>query len=142
VLWLKLAEQSKQLELQARQFKALEERLNTNSRHSSKPPSADPELRKTKASSGKKAGGQPGHWGSGRKLFSEAQVDQTHVVYPDRQCECGGKVKATHLHQRHQTIDIPPVKPQITEYPLLWGYARLAASPMRRCCLPGCLVTW
>lgn len=120
-MWLKLAEQSKQIEAQAAQIKALEEKLNTNSRNSSKPPSTDQKAGKKKRGSGKKAGGQPGHIGCGRRLFPAAQVDQTHHLYPPRHCECGGKVRATRLHQRHQTMDIPPIKPQITEYRLFAG---------------------
>ena len=132
VLWLKLAEQSKQIEAQAAQIeaqaaqiKALEEKLNTNSRNSSKPPSTDQGAGKgtgkKKTRSGKKAGGQPGHVGRGRSFFPAEQVDQTHPLYPPRHCECGGKVRATRLHQRHQTMDIPPIKPQITEYQLFAG---------------------
>ena len=128
VLWLKLAEQSNQIEAlvlqveaQAKQIKALEEKLNTNSRNSSKPPSTDPRSGKKKTGSGKKAGGQPGHVGRGRTFFSEEQVDQTHLLYPERQCGCGGKVSITRLHRRHQTIDIPQIKAHITEYQLYAG---------------------
>lgn len=128
VLWRKLAEQSKQIEAQAKQIKALEERLNTNSRNSSKPPSTDPRFGKKKTGSGKKAGGQPGHVGHGRPLFSEAQVDQTHLLYPERQCACGGKVRTTRLHHRHQTIEIPQIKPQITEYRLFAGACQVCGK--------------
>ena len=135
VLWLKLAEQSKQVEAlvlqveaQAKQIEALQEKLNTNSRNSSKPPSTDPRSGKKKTGSGKKAGGQPGHVGRGRTFFSEEQVDQTHLLYPERQCECGGKVRATRLHQRHQTIDIPQIKPQITEYRLFAGACQVCGK--------------
>jgi len=135
VLWLKLAEQSKQIEAlvlqveaQAKQIKALEEKLNTNSRNSSRPPSTDQGSGKKKTGSGKKAGGQPGHAGRGRTFFSEEQVDQTHLLYPDRQCECGGKVGTTRLHQRHQTIDIPRIKPQITEYRLYAGACQVCGK--------------
>ena len=128
VLWLKLAEQSKQIEAQAARIKSLEEKLNTNSRNSSKPPSMDHGAGKKKTRSGKKAGGQPGHVGRGRVFFSEAQVDQTHLLYPPRQCECGGKVRSTRLHQRHQTMDIPPLKPQITEYRLFAGACQVCGK--------------
>ena len=128
VLWLKLAEQSKQIEAQAAQIKALEEKLNTNSRNSSKPPSTDLKAGKKKSGSGKKAGGQPGHVGRGRTFFSEEQVDQTHLLYPPRQCECGGKVRTTRLHRRHQTMDIAPIKPQITEYRLFAGACQVCGK--------------
>ena len=128
VLWLKLAEQGNQIEAlvlqveaQAKQIKALEEKLNTNSRNSSKPPSTDPGSGKKSTGSGKKAGGQPGHAGRGRSLFTAEAIDQAHALYPAKQCGCGGKVSITRLHRHHQTIDIPQIKAHITEYQLYAG---------------------
>jgi transposase len=123
-LWLKLLEQSKVIEEQGRRIKELEEKLNTNSRNSSRPPSTDKGPGKKKSGSGKKAGGQPGHTGKGRALFTEEQIDRTQSCYPNRQCECGGAVNTTRLGRRHQTIDIPEIKPFITEYRLYAGVCR------------------
>jgi transposase len=55
-------------------IKALEERLHSNSRNSSKPPSTDhggKSGKKGRVKSGKKAGGQPGHVGKGRELVEK-----------------------------------------------------------------------
>jgi transposase len=122
-LWLKLIEQSKRMEEMAKRIVELEEKLGTNSRNSSKPPSTENHKvsNKKSAGSGKKAGGQPGHQGKGRTLFTEDQITHTQACYPHKQCDCGGEVKTTRLNWRHQTIDIPEIKPHITEYRLYAG---------------------
>lgn len=122
-LWLKLIEKSKRMEEMAKRIVELEEKLNTNSRNSSKPPSTEihKETNKKSAGSGKKAGGQPGHQGKGRALFTEDQITHTQSCYPPKQCDCGSEVRATRLSWRHQTIDIPEIKPRITEYRLYAG---------------------
>lgn len=56
----------------------LEERVNLNSRNSSKPPSSDgpgTPPRASRAPSGKRLGGQPGHKGSFRAMVPEQDVD-------------------------------------------------------------------
>lgn len=61
----------------------LEEKLATNSRNSSRPPSSDQTAGqpvKPRAGSGRKAGGQPGHAGRSRTLLPLEQVTQTHVA--------------------------------------------------------------
>ena len=80
VLLAVIQEQSAIIKQQAEKIAELEARLNQNSRNSSKPPSSDgfkrpKSLRKR---SGKKAGGQNGHEGSGLKLTHE--VD-TYVIH-------------------------------------------------------------
>ncbi len=72
------------IELLEQRIKELEEKLNTNSSNSSKPPSQDPfRFRKQKEPSGKKRGGQQGHPGFQRKLLPPEQVKAVHVVMPD-----------------------------------------------------------
>jgi transposase len=58
----------------------LEARLNMNSKNSSKPPSSDGfnKQKSLRTPSGKKAGGQRGHEGSGLKLFSQPDNYVTH----------------------------------------------------------------
>jgi transposase len=67
-------------------------RLNQNSSNSHKPPSLDgPKDRKTrskrKSSSGRKAGGQPGHKGAHRALLPEEDVDRV-VELRAETCSC------------------------------------------------------
>lgn len=59
------------------EIQELREKLNTNSKNSSKPPSQDPYRGKNRSqSSGKKPGGQPGHPGHSRKIFSSEEVSK------------------------------------------------------------------
>src|SRR5919109_3397998 len=62
-----------------RRLAQVEARLNQTSRNSSKPPSSDPPSARPRAitePTGRKAGGQPGHEGHGRKLKPGSEVDQ------------------------------------------------------------------
>jgi uncharacterized coiled-coil protein SlyX/IS1 family transposase len=120
-LWAITVEQAKQIEKMSKRIEELEEKVNTNSRNSSKPPSADIGSGKRNIKSGKKAGGQPGHKGNGRTLYAEDRVDHTSHQYPPKQCECGGAVKTTRLNWRHQTLDIPEINPIVTEYRMYAG---------------------
>lgn len=73
-LVLRLIEQNQQLQ---ERLAALEERLNQNSRNSSKPPSSDPPKvpsRPKRTPSGRQAGGQAGHTGHTRSLKPLDQV--------------------------------------------------------------------
>jgi transposase len=77
------------IQQQALKIKELEERLNQNSKNSSKPPSSDG-LKKTTKSlrkpSDKKAGAQLGHDGNGLKLMNEPDK---YIVYQPNECvEC------------------------------------------------------
>ncbi|HEY5286319.1 MAG TPA: DUF6444 domain-containing protein [Solirubrobacteraceae bacterium] len=76
----------------------LEEQTRQSSRNSSKPPSQDPpatrqqrraEARARAKEMLRKAGGQPGHLGSGRKLAPEDQLDEIVDHYPDSCHGCG-----------------------------------------------------
>ena len=115
-----------------KQFKILEnaeEKLQTNSRNSSKPPSSDIHKKKKERrdpkswkKSTKKQGAQLGHTGKGRKLIPTEDVDDVVVCLPPSQCECGGSIKAeTHKKKRHQVHELPVVKPMVTEYQRVFG---------------------
>ncbi len=79
-------------------------RLGLNSKNSSKPPSTDPFRRKeSRAASGRKPGGQPGHVGTTLKpvsdpdIVKEIRVDRS-VLPPGRYRCCG--------HEARQVIDL------------------------------------
>lgn len=97
----------------------LEKQRATNSRNSSKPPASDGPARQPKSlrgKSGKKPGGQPAHPGAHLRLVDTP--DQVVVAYPS---VCG--ICQEPLAQgvgvgmeRRQVIDVPPVRPMVTEY--------------------------
>lgn len=101
------------------QVQALQEKSRTNSSNSSKAPSSDI-ARSNKAAagrkkSGKKQGAQPGRVGKSRELSDSAEVS-VQVCPPPANCECGAVVHQSKLISRHQSIEIPVIKPVVTEY--------------------------
>ena len=107
--------------LQAR-VSQVEERLRQNSQNSSKPPSQDGFGKKAspeQASPQKKRGGQAGHRGNQRKFYelSTGDVIENHVPEVCRKCgvELLGEDPEPY---RHQILEIPPLRPQITEHQL------------------------
>lgn len=119
------------IQTQALKIADLEEKLNTNSRNSSKSPSSDlfyqPKKKKIKQhGAGKnkalKQGAQPGHEGKGRKLLPPEEVNDTVVCLPKSTCDCGGHVKANPAKfKRHQQFELPVIKPIVTEYRQIYG---------------------
>jgi transposase len=106
-----------------------EEKLQTNSRNSSKPPSTDIHKKKkerrypkSRKKSTKKQGAQSGHKGKGRKLIPTEDVDDVVVCLPPSHCQCGGSIKAEpSKKKRHQVHELPVVKPIVTEYQRVFG---------------------
>ena len=102
------------------QVKQLQERLHTDSHNSSRPPSSDSigsrKIMHTRKPSGKKPGGQKGHKGS-TLTFSE-RPDVIVVHAPHRCGICGRSLEAEGSlgFERRQVVDLPPVKPQVTEH--------------------------
>jgi len=114
----------------------LEEQTRSSSRTSSKPPSQDPpktrqqrraEARaKAKAlvqeeAERRRAGGQPGHPGAGRKLLPEDQVDEIVDRYPDCCHGCGHEFSeqeraASERCGRHQIAELPPISVILSEH--------------------------
>jgi len=114
----------------------LEVRASASSRNSSSPPSTDaPKTRqqrrqeareKTKEllkkdAQKRKAGGQDGHSGSGRKLLSEDRMDKIVDHYPEECRDCGreftGEEKVPrHGPGRHQVAELPPTAVVFTEH--------------------------
>lgn len=111
----------------------LEEQARRDSRTSSKPPSSDPpktrQQRRAEARAKakellrgeRKAGGQPGHRGSGRELAPEDQVDEIVDHYPDACRGCGREFEADELKPsgrfgRHQVAELPPINVILIEH--------------------------
>jgi transposase len=143
-LILELAERSQELlERYERQvarletrIERLEEQLRKDSRNSSKPPSSDPpktrqerraearekakELRRGEREQ-RKAGGQPGHRGSGRALTPSDQVDEIVDHYPES-CRCCGhgfgedERRPSSRFGRHQVAELPPIAVVVAEH--------------------------
>lgn len=122
------------VEAQQEQLDALGDRRSSNSRNSSKPPSSDSpsdrkQRTKKKNSGGRKQGGQPGHKGHHRALHPESEVDRFHHWYPGS-CLCGGEVMPSgKAPLRHQIIDLPEVRPLITEHRLHHGCCCRCGTP-------------
>jgi transposase len=112
-----------------RRLAQVEARLNQTSRNSSKPPSSDPPSarpRSTQEPTGRKAGGQPGHEGHGRKLKPEGEGDQILDVRPEQCGQCGTLLLGEDpAPERHQVTELPRIAPVVTEYrrPCLWCVA-------------------
>jgi len=104
--------------------------LTRDSSNSSKPPSSDgpagkPKARRPRKSKKRKPGGQPGHKGANRNLIPLEEVDQIIPVVPESCDRCGaaltpetGSEQPTGKYWRHQVIDIPEPKQEVTEYRL------------------------
>lgn len=104
--------------------------LTKDSSNSSKPPSTDgpaakSKPRRRKNSRKRKPGGQPGHKGHNRELIPPEEVDELHDIVPQTCEKCcrplepgvdGTELLGSYL--RHQVLDIPPIKPHVTEYRL------------------------
>lgn len=102
-----------------KRIEELERLLGMNSQNSSKPPSSDspgmsvvfPIRRR------KKRGAKNGHQPHLRELLPPETVKQRIELKP-QVCHCGGTnlEKTSEEPLRHQIVDIPPIKPQVTEY--------------------------
>jgi len=101
------------------QVRTLQEQLNQSSRNSSRPPSSDPpqSQRSTRPRGQRRRGGQPGHPGQTRTLIPVEDVDEVVVLKPEQCSGCHAPLSGDDPTPfRHQVIEIPPIKPVITEY--------------------------
>jgi len=95
---------------------ALKAKLAENSSNSHKPPSTDlPDSeRPKKEPSGLKPGGQPGHPKHERRFL---EPDQTVVLKPKSCANCGHGLHGDDSRpERHQVVEIPRIKPDVTDY--------------------------
>jgi transposase len=100
-------------------MQALQEQLNQTSRNSSRPPSSDPlhRERPRRPRSPRRRGGQPGHPGHTRTLVSVDEVDEVVVIKPEQCTHCQAPLSGDDPQPwRHHVIEIPPIKPVVTEY--------------------------
>ena len=98
--------------------RTLEERLNQTSRNASRPPSSDPlqSQRPRRPRGTRRRGGQPGHPGHTRTLIPVEEVDVVVVIKPDQCSGCHAPLSGEDAAPfRHQVIEMPPIKPVITE---------------------------
>lgn len=99
-------------------IKELQEKLNTNSQNSSKPPSQDSFSKKTdKPKEEIYLGAKKGHVGKTRIPFPEDKITDIIKYKPDKCPKCGSTdLQEFKVIERFQTIDIPKPKPLITEH--------------------------
>ncbi|MDQ5851767.1 MAG: IS66 family transposase [Chloroflexota bacterium] len=101
------------------QVRTLQEQLNQTSQNSSRPPSSDPPQsgRTRRPRSHRRRGGQPGHPGYTRTLLPVEDVDEVVVIKAEQCAHCQAPlVGEDRAPWRHQVIELPPIKPVVTEY--------------------------
>ena len=99
----------------------LERRLGMNSGNSSQPPSTDgpgdKPAKTPRQGSGKKRGAQPGHEKAERTLIPTGQCDEVQHHKPTHCDDCGSELSGDDpAPQRKQVVDLPPVRPIVTEH--------------------------
>ena len=122
-----LAQQVVALAAEVRELKA---RLGQNSSNSSRPPSSDapfgPRRRVAppEPSSGRRAGGQPGHPGHFRAVVPPERVDVVVDHWPECCVGCAtllvarGAAEETEDYVAHQVTELPPLRAVVTEHRL------------------------
>jgi transposase len=99
----------------------LEGKLGLNSKNSSLPPSQDIYRKKEKKRSNKKPGGQPGHKMHKRELLVTDEVISCRI---EQICKCGGRI-VLEKEAIHQKVELPEIKPIVTEYRLQKGQCKV-----------------
>lgn len=105
----------------------LEDKLTINSSNSSLPTTKDIYRieRKSRPSSGLKPGGQPGHKYKGYEFKTPDKI--VNVIPEEKVCQCGGELVLSTDYKAHQKIEIPPIKPFVTEYRLHTGCCKICS---------------
>lgn len=117
-----IAEQQETITRLSARVAELEARLAQNSSNSGKPPSSDPPKEREKRSkpkpSGKQRGGQPGHKGHRRELLAPEAVTATEDHFPETCDACEQDLPREPCGEplRHQVIEAPVAKPDVTEH--------------------------
>jgi hypothetical protein len=101
----------------------LKEKLGLNSKNSSLPSSRDLyKLPKEKAKSERNIGGQLGHEGASRQRMEGDEIIKVDLL--ESTCGCGGSMSIVGKPYIHQKIEIPEIKPIVTEYHVQHGRCR------------------
>lgn len=128
-------------QLQA-QVALLQERINLDSKNSSKPPSTDGLGRGNRAqrrASQRQRGAQPGHKGHTRAMLDEGEVDCVVDCKPEAICECGGSVELADAPRRHQVFEVcHPCVPRSMSTACTADAVRAAARRTQACCRRAC----
>jgi transposase len=112
---------AKVVTLEAENIK-LKDQLSGNSKNTNLPSSKDVfRLKREKKKSGRKPGGQPGHKGSFR---APMVADEIIKVDAPSVCSCGSEMGLMLEVVKHQKVDIPEIKPYVTEYHLHRRYCK------------------
>jgi transposase len=100
----------------------IEEQLHQNSQNTSRPPSQDgygKKVPEAKEKSKKKRGGQVGHPGTQPKFYELSDRDEIENHVPKTCGVCGETLTGTEESPyRHQILELPSLRPQITEHRL------------------------
>lgn len=136
----RLEEEVRQLREEVRQLKAL---LGKNSSNSSLPPSANPPQALppvSKAKTGRKSGGQPGHPPHLKQMLPPERVTRVVPLVPKHCVRCQAPLPreagvGDPEPTRHQVADLPPVRAEVIEYQ---GHARTCpcCGTVNQMCIP------
>jgi transposase len=129
----RIAAQDVQIARLVERVEGLERQANRNSSNASAPPSQDPPgapERKRAPSTGRGAGGQPGHPGHGRGLVPIERVDELVEHWPER-CACGHVFCETEREPAGE-----PTRHQVAELPVI--AIRICEHRLERLCCPDC----
>jgi len=121
-------------------IRTLEERLNKNSKNSSKPPSSDglnkPEPKSLRKPSGKKAGAQPGHKGKGLNLMKTPDETIHHQPAQCDGCQHFGQCRACSVSQIRYEVDIQ-VETKVVAHQILFYECRCRNNTILTGSFPG-----
>lgn len=109
----------KRFEALEAEVKELKEKMGSNSRNSSKPPSQDPfRPKRTSKPTGRKRGAQPGHPGHSRKPVPPDQVTKMIDIRPESCSNCkSDKFSNEPISvELRQVVELPEIRAEITQY--------------------------
>ena len=119
-LWQRVQVMQAQVDRVQKEVHELHEQLGRNSQNSSQPPSTDgpkARARPKRTPSGRKAGGQKGHEGHGRKLVPSERVTQVVKLKPTQCACCGALLMGEDANPaRRQVTEVPRIEPDVVEY--------------------------